>query len=104
MTVAKWVARFELGLTTTTPTVTFARNQVFRTPDLLSDTLTISYEAMRQIMMLFRANPVDWAECAPEDYVPSELDRPPLLGLGGLTVLILHRCHSRELLERGNQD
>lgn len=70
MSVAKWVARFELGRTTTIPTVTFARSQVLRTPDLLNDSLTISLSAMVQICALFQGDSQS-DEYLPEGYVPS---------------------------------
>ncbi|GAA5824505.1 hypothetical protein JCM11251_000451 [Rhodosporidiobolus azoricus] len=72
MSVAKYAARFELGLTTTTPTVTFTRRQVFRTPDLNSDSLKISAAAMKAICDVFRKKYPDFAaECLPSSYLPS---------------------------------
>lgn len=97
MTVAKYAARFELGLTTTvrsalfasraaaqvlikrptqTPTVTFPRNKVLRTPDLNSDTLKMSIPAMRIICGRFvekysNSAELDIAELLPDNYLPS---------------------------------
>lgn len=100
MTVAKYAARFELGLTTTarcalfasrvtaqvlmrwptppqTPTVTFPRDKVLRTPDLNSDSLKMSIPAMRIICGRFvekyssNSAEVDIAELLPENYLPS---------------------------------
>ncbi|GAA5906977.1 hypothetical protein JCM6882_000017 [Rhodosporidiobolus microsporus] len=72
MSVAKYAARFELGLTTTTPTVTFNRNQVFRTPDLNSDSLKVSASAMKAVCAVFRQKyPAFAAECLPPSYLPS---------------------------------
>ncbi|GJN91292.1 hypothetical protein Rhopal_004311-T1 [Rhodotorula paludigena] len=72
MSVAKYAARFELGLTTTTPTVTFPRINVLRTPDLTSDTLKVSVAAMRAICdELRRKKPVLAAELLPGSYLPS---------------------------------
>ncbi|GAA6021799.1 hypothetical protein JCM10207_002065 [Rhodosporidiobolus poonsookiae] len=74
MSVAKYAARFELGLTTTTPTTVFRRNQVFRTPDLTSDSLKLSVPAMRAIVARFRQQePAFAAECLPGAYLPSAI-------------------------------
>jgi len=73
MSVAKYAARFELGLTTTTPTVTFARNEVLRTPDLNSASLMISEAAMRAVCDEFwRKRPGQAGELLPGLYLPSE--------------------------------
>ncbi|GAA6051086.1 hypothetical protein JCM3770_004705 [Rhodotorula araucariae] len=72
MSVAKYAARFELGLTTTTPTVTFRRDQVLRTPDLNSDTLKISVAAMQAVCDQFRQKrPAHAKMLLPGSYVPS---------------------------------
>ncbi|GAA5871320.1 hypothetical protein JCM3774_000909 [Rhodotorula dairenensis] len=76
MSVAKYAARFELGLTTTTPTVTFPRHKVLRTPDLNSDSLKLSIPAMRVIRDRFvekySGSPdVDITEVLPDTYLPS---------------------------------
>ncbi|GAA6052001.1 hypothetical protein NBRC10513_002612 [Rhodotorula toruloides] len=72
MSVAKYAARFELGLTTTTPTVIFRRDQVFRTPDINSDTLKLSFSAMTAICDEFRSKmPLDAQRLLPAPYIPS---------------------------------
>ncbi|GAA5879593.1 hypothetical protein JCM16303_003266 [Sporobolomyces ruberrimus] len=72
MTVAKYCARFELGLTTTTPTVTFPRHRVLRTPDLKSDSLKISIAMMDHIRSLFvKTFPRALQEFLPTSYLPS---------------------------------
>ncbi|BGP32944.1 hypothetical protein JCM10296v2_004730 [Rhodotorula toruloides] len=72
MSVAKYAARFELGLTTTTPTVIFRRDQVFRTPDITSDTLKLSFSAMTAICDGFRSKmPLDAQRLLPAPYIPS---------------------------------
>lgn len=65
MKVAKYVSRLELGLTTTTSTVEFSRNQVIRVPDLLSDSLMISHAMMSNIYELIESD-------GPPGYVPSK--------------------------------
>ncbi|BGP17070.1 hypothetical protein JCM10213v2_005079 [Rhodosporidiobolus nylandii] len=72
MSVAKYAARFELGLTTTTPTTHFPSSHVFRTPDLNSDSLKISFAAMQAVCALFRELHPDFAaDCLPPWYTPS---------------------------------
>ncbi|GAA6005518.1 hypothetical protein JCM11491_003670 [Sporobolomyces phaffii] len=72
MTVAKYCARFELGLTTTTPTVTFPRHRVLRTPDLKSDSLKISFGMMQHLRDLFvKTFPGAPREFLPSSYLPS---------------------------------
>ncbi|BGP08946.1 hypothetical protein JCM10049v2_004798 [Rhodotorula toruloides] len=72
MSVAKYAARFELGLTTTTPTVIPRREQVFRTPDINSDTLKLSFSAMNAICDEFRSKmPLEAQRLLPPPYVPS---------------------------------
>lgn len=61
------------GLALQTPTVRFARNQVFRTPDLMSDSLMISYDMMVKVVECLRSSGSALAaECLPEGYLPSE--------------------------------
>ncbi|GAA6034570.1 hypothetical protein JCM8097_005402 [Rhodosporidiobolus ruineniae] len=72
MSVAKYASRFELGLTTTTPTVTFRRERVFRTPDLTVDSLKMSLAAMQVVVTQFRKKyPAFAAECLSGSYLPS---------------------------------
>ncbi|GAA5913034.1 uncharacterized protein JCM6883_000493 [Sporobolomyces salmoneus] len=72
MTVAKYCARFELGLTTTTPTVSFPRHRVLRTPDLKSDSLKISIAMMQHLRELFiKTFPGAPREFLPSGYLPS---------------------------------
>ncbi|GAA5984245.1 hypothetical protein JCM5350_002878 [Sporobolomyces pararoseus] len=72
MSVAKYCARFELGLTTTTPTVTFPRNRVLRTPDLKSDSLKISVAMMQYLKNQFiKTFPSAPQEFLPDGYLPS---------------------------------
>ncbi|GAA5852211.1 hypothetical protein JCM9279_006933 [Rhodotorula babjevae] len=72
MSVAKYAARFELGLTTTTPTVTFRRDQVLRTPDLNAESLKVSLGAMRALCEEFRRRrPKEARELLPGSYLPS---------------------------------
>ncbi|BGP40958.1 hypothetical protein JCM10449v2_004923 [Rhodotorula kratochvilovae] len=62
MSVAKYAARFELGLTDT----------VLRTPDLNSDTLAISAAAMQAVCAHFRAKRPEQAKrLLPGSYLPS---------------------------------
>ena len=73
MSVAKYAARFELGLTTTTPTVTFRRDQVLRTPDLNAESLSVSLGAMRAVCDEFRKRrPGEARELLPGSYLPSQ--------------------------------
>lgn len=46
MSYAKWISRFKLGHSTSTPSVRFSRSQVTVVPDLEADTLPVSYSAM----------------------------------------------------------
>ncbi|GAA5852970.1 hypothetical protein JCM8547_004752 [Rhodosporidiobolus lusitaniae] len=72
MSVAKYAARFELGLTTTIPTVAFRRDQVFRIPDLISDTLKLSVGMMKLVCEVFcERHAVFSAENLPPSYVPT---------------------------------
>ncbi|GAA5948732.1 hypothetical protein JCM3765_004988 [Sporobolomyces pararoseus] len=72
MSAAKYCARFELGLTTTTPTVTFPRHRVLRTPDLKSDSLKISVAMMQHLKHLFiKTFPSAPTEFLPDGYLPS---------------------------------
>ncbi|GAA5881565.1 hypothetical protein JCM1840_003445 [Sporobolomyces johnsonii] len=72
MSVAKYCARFELGLTTTTPTVTFPRHRVLRTPDLMSDSLKISVAMMQHVRDTFyKIFPKEALDCLPGSYLPS---------------------------------
>ncbi|GAA6064594.1 hypothetical protein JCM10212_000505 [Sporobolomyces blumeae] len=72
MSVAKYCARFELGLTTTTPTVTFPRHRVLRTPDLKSDSLKISIAMMQHVRDAFcKTLPNASKEFLPTGYLPS---------------------------------
>ncbi|GAA5989972.1 hypothetical protein JCM11641_002932, partial [Rhodosporidiobolus odoratus] len=72
MSVAKYAARFELGLTTTTQTVRFPRTHVMRTPDLNNDTLKMSPSAMQEVCRLFTVQHKAFAkECCPNWYTPS---------------------------------
>lgn len=55
-----------------TPTVEFSRSQVFRTPDVLSDSLTINYAMLLHICSTLRPSNEDISlEHLPEDYIPS---------------------------------
>lgn len=49
MSVAKYAARFALGLSRTFPTVLFERSQLRRIPDISSDSLQISHRAMKRV-------------------------------------------------------
>ncbi|KAL8292331.1 hypothetical protein RQP46_001797 [Phenoliferia psychrophenolica] len=74
MSVAKYRSRFELGLSTSTPTTQFSRNQVLRVPDIMSDSLKISYNLLRGICDDIRATDHELApECLPDGYVPTAI-------------------------------
>lgn len=117
MTVAKYAARFELGLTTTvrstlaaralianrltflpgqTPTVTFPRNIVLGTPDLNSDSLKMSIPAMRvirnRLIERYSDSPdVDIATSLPGTYLPSCIRRTVQLHSGSPPVNMVWR-------------
>ncbi|SCZ89911.1 BZ3500_MvSof-1268-A1-R1_Chr9g10639 [Microbotryum saponariae] len=74
MSVAKWAARFELGLTPTIPTVVFPRAHVLRIPDLMSDSLTVSYAMMHKVYTALRdLDDSELDERLPPDYLPSAI-------------------------------
>ncbi|KDE07677.1 hypothetical protein MVLG_02137 [Microbotryum lychnidis-dioicae p1A1 Lamole] len=74
MSVAKWAARFELGLTPTIPTVAFPRAHVLRVPDLMSDSLTVSYAMMHKVYTALRdLDDSELDERLPPDYLPSAI-------------------------------
>ncbi|KAK4698432.1 hypothetical protein P7C70_g7845, partial [Phenoliferia sp. Uapishka_3] len=70
MSIAKFSSRFELGLSTSTPTVRFLRNQVLRVPDILSDSLSISYSFINTVCEILRQDDSGLAsEALPDGYV-----------------------------------
>ena len=55
-----------------TPTAEFSRDQVLRVPDIMSDSLTVSYTFMRKVCDILRDSGHELApECLPYGYVPS---------------------------------
>ncbi|KAM0748687.1 hypothetical protein T439DRAFT_327958 [Meredithblackwellia eburnea MCA 4105] len=71
MSIAKWRSRFELGLSTSVPALQFRSEMVARVPDLLSNSLLISFKLMSDAYSAaIGAQQRFWH---PEGYVPTAI-------------------------------